>query len=81
MSEMYEVSAPTTASGFFQISSSIDNVKHIFIYLKKSYRNVNGSRHAENSPYTMITYSLDGASLSTCRLEYYLVRNCIHDPV
>ena len=26
--EMYEVSAPTQASGFFQISASIDNVKH-----------------------------------------------------
>ena len=35
MREMYEVSAPTTTSGFFQISASIDNVKHIFIYLKK----------------------------------------------
>ena len=31
--EMYEVSAPTHSSGFFQISSSIDNVKTIFIYL------------------------------------------------
>ena len=61
MSEMYEVSAPTTASGFFQISANIDNVKHISIYLKKSYGNANGSRHAENSPYTMNTYSLDGA--------------------
>ena len=37
MREMYEVSAPTTASGFFQISASINNVKYIFIYLKKSY--------------------------------------------
>ena len=35
MREMYNVSAPTTTSGFFQISSSIDNVKHIFVYLKK----------------------------------------------
>ena len=34
MREMYEVSAFTTASGFFQISASIDNVKHIFVYLK-----------------------------------------------
>ena len=33
---MYEVSAPTTTSGFFQISASIDNVKHIFFYLKKT---------------------------------------------
>ena len=53
----------------FQISAGIDNVKHIFVYLKKSYRNANGSRHAETSPYKMDTYSLDGASLSNCLLE------------
>ena len=70
MREMYEVSAPNTASGFFQISASIDSFKHIFVYLKKSYRNANGSRHAEATPYKMDPYSLDGASLSNCRLEY-----------
>ena len=37
---------------------------------KKSYRNVNGSRHAETTPYKMDTYSVDGTSLSNCRLEY-----------
>ena len=71
MREMYNVSAPTNTSGFFQISSSIDNVKHIFVYLKNSYRNVNDHRQAENSPYTMNTFSLPGgASLNNCRLEY-----------
>ena len=71
MREMYNVSAPTNTSGFFQISSSIDNVKHIFIYLKNSYRDDNDHRQAENSPYTMNTFSLPGgASLSNCRLEY-----------
>ena len=71
MREMYNVSAPTTTSGFFQISSSIDNVKHIFVYLKNSYRDENNHRQAENSPYTMNTFSLPGgASLSNCRLEY-----------
>ena len=71
MREMYNVSAPTTTSGFFQISSSIDNVKHIFVYLKNSYRDENDHRQAENSPYTMNTFSLPGgASLSNCRLEY-----------
>ena len=70
MREMYNVSAPTNTSGFFQISSSIDNVKHIFIYLKKSYRAAEYHRQAENSPYTMDTFSLDGASLNNCRLEY-----------
>ena len=71
MREMYNVSAPTNTSGFFQISSSIDNVKHIFVYLKNSYRDDNDERQAENSPYTMDTFSLPGgASLSNCRLEY-----------
>ena len=71
MREMYNVSAPTTTSGFFQISSSIDNVKHIFVYLKNSYRDANGARHLETSPYTMNTFDLPGgASLSNCRLEY-----------
>ena len=42
MGKMYKVSAPTTASGFFKISDSIDNVKHILIYLKNSYRDNNG---------------------------------------
>ena len=71
MREMYNVSAPTNTSGFFQISSSIDNVKHTFVYLKNSYRDVNDHRQAENSPYIMNTFSLPGgASLNNCRLEY-----------
>ena len=56
---------------FFQISSSIDNVKHIFVYLKNSYRDANNHRQAENSPFTMNTFLLPGgSSLSNCRLEY-----------
>ena len=71
MREMYNVSAPTNTSGFFQISSSIDNVKHIFVYLKNSYRDANNHRQAEKSPYTMNTFELPGgASLRNCRLEY-----------
>ena len=34
MRELYEVSELTQASGFLQISASIDNVKRILIYLK-----------------------------------------------
>ena len=69
--EMYNVSAATRTSGFFQISSSIDNVKHIFVYLKNSYRIAELHSQAENSPYTMDTFLLPGgASLSSCRLEY-----------
>ena len=71
MRELYEVSELTQASGFLQISASIDNVKRILIYLKNSYRDNNGDRHAENSPYLMNTFSLPGGlSLSNCRLEY-----------
>ena len=71
MREMYNVSAQTNTSGFFQISSSIDNVKHIFVYLKNSYRDANDFRQVNISPYTMNTFSLPGAaSLSNCRLEY-----------
>ena len=75
MREMYNVSAPTNTSGFFQISSSIDNVKHIFVYLKNSYRNAEFQRQAENSPYTMNTFALVAPAdqfrfLSNCRLEY-----------
>ena len=52
-------------------SSSIDNVKHIFVYLKNSYKNANDHRQAENSPYTMNPFSLPGgASLKNCWLEY-----------
>ena len=71
MRELYEVSAPTTASGFFQISASIDNVKHILIYLRNRYRDDDGVRQAELSPYLMNTFALHGgASLSNSRLEY-----------
>ena len=46
-------------------------MKHIFVYLKNSYRDANDHRQAEMSPYTMNTFSLPGgASLNNCRLEY-----------
>ena len=68
---MYEVSpAIRNSSGFFQISPSIDNVRHVFVYLKKSYQNVHHHRQNKNSPYTMNTLALDGASLNNCHLEY-----------
>ena len=67
--EMYEVSAPTHSSGFFQISSSIDNVKAIFVYLQRAKTN-----NALENPYLYDTYKInsdDEASyLTTCRLEY-----------
>ena len=71
MRKMYEVSALTTTSVFFQISPSIDIVKHIFIYLKNNYRNANRHRHVETTPYKMYTYALSAiSSPSNCKLEY-----------
>ena len=67
---MYEVSAPTHSSGFFQISSSIDNVKAIFVYLQRAKLN-----NAVANPYEFDTYNINadrgnGSYLTTCRLEY-----------
>ena len=67
--EMYAVSGPIQSSGFFQISSSIDNVKAIFVYLQRAKTN-----NAEANPYIFDTFKLNAAnnnsSLTTCRLEY-----------
>ena len=67
--EMYQVSAPTNSSGFFQISPSIDNVKAIFVYLQRAR-----TKNAEANPYIFDTFKLNAAdnnsSLTTCRLEY-----------
>ena len=71
--EMYQVSAPTHSSGFFQISSSIDNVTDISIYLQRAKTN-----NADENPYLFDTFKLDSADnaaanhryLTTCRLEY-----------
>ena len=37
---MYQMSAPAQASGFYQISASVDYVKHIFVYLQRNKTNV-----------------------------------------
>ena len=67
--EMYQVSAPTRSSGFFQISPSIDNVKAIFVYLQR-----NKTNNEDANPYHFDTYKLNvgnaNSYLSTCRLEY-----------
>ena len=69
---MYELSAPTQSSGFFQISSSIDNVKHISVCLKRTAPP--NDDIAEDSPYLMDTFKLNAANnnscLLNCRLEY-----------
>ena len=67
--EMYNVSASTQSSGFFQISPGIDNVKAIFVYLQR------GKTNKQNmNPYHFDTYKLNAANnnsyLATCRLEY-----------
>ena len=68
--EMYNFSTtPRQTSVFFQISSSIDNVQHVFVYLQRAKTDDAG----ENS-YLFDTYKInagDAASyFSSCRLEY-----------
>ena len=71
--EMYNVSGVTQNSGFFQISPSIDNVKHVFVYLQREKTN-----NMAHNPYLFDTYKLQVAAndgnvdryLTTCRLEY-----------
>ena len=69
---MYNKSAPTKVSGYFQITPSVDNVKHVFVYLKRIDPPNNDNE--EDSPYLMNTFKLNAAdnnsSLSTCKLEY-----------
>lgn len=50
--EMYQMSAPTTTRGVFQISASIDKVK-LFLYLQLNKANV-----AEANPYLFDTIML-----------------------
>ena len=67
--EMYAMSAPSQTSGFFQISSSIDNVKSVFVYLQRAKSN-----NVEGNPYEYDTFKLNADNnnsyLTTCRLEY-----------
>ena len=68
--EMYQMSSPRNGSGFFQISSSIDNVKAIFVYLQRAK-----TRNSAANPYEFDTYNINadcgnGSYLTTCRLEY-----------
>ena len=44
MREMYEVSAPNMKSGYFQISASIDNVKHIHTVMQTDIDELNYHR-------------------------------------
>ena len=67
--DMYQVSAPTQSSGFFQTSPSIDNVKPVFVYLQRAK-----TENEDENPYHFDTYKLNAANnnsyLTTCRLEY-----------
>ena len=67
---MYGESASTNRGGFFQISSSIDKVKAIFVYLQRAKTN-----NVEATSYEFDTYNINddrgnGSYLTTCRLEY-----------
>ena len=73
MKDMYMRSANTVAvQNTFQISPSINNVQHVFIYLQRS--NGPNNQESERSPYIFDTFKLNSAnnnsSLATCRLEY-----------
>ena len=52
--EMYQMSSPRNGSGFFQISSSIDNVKAIFVYLQRAK-----TRNSAANPYEYDTYNIN----------------------
>lgn len=63
------MSAASQASCFYQISASVDNVKHIFVHLQRAKNN----NKAEN-PYLFDTCKLNAADnnsyLTTFRSEY-----------
>ena len=68
--EMYQMSGPRHGSGFFQISSSIDNVKAIFIYLQRAKTNNSAANPYEFDTYNINADRANGSYLTTCRLEY-----------
>ena len=72
--EMYSSSStPTNNSRFVQISSSIDNVQSVFVYLQREKTN-----NQDTNPYILDTFKLQAAAndgnvdryLTTCKLEY-----------
>ena len=67
--EMYEYSDVTRNSGDFRISSSIDKVRHVFVYLQRLKTN-----SMTANPYIFDTFKINAGdancTLSTCRLEY-----------
>ena len=65
--EMYQKSAPATSSGFFQISASIDNVRHIFVWLKRTAPP--NDDPAEENPYLMDTFKLNAANANSSLLN------------
>ena len=69
LKEMYQMSAPTLVSGFYQINSSIDNVEHVFVYLQRAKMNT-----STENPYLFDTFKTNAnntnCTLSNCKLEY-----------
>ena len=73
MRDLYNQSANTRAvQNMFQISPSIDNVKHVFVYLQRT--DGPNNEESERTPYVYDTFKLNTAdsnsSLASCRLEY-----------
>ena len=73
MKDLYNQSAETRLlRNTFQISPSIDNVKHVFFYLQRNAPPNNDE--SERTPYIFDTFKLNAADnnsyLASCRLEY-----------
>ena len=73
MNDLYTQSPNTRqVENIFRISSAIDNVEHVFIYLQRSKGPNN--EESERTPYIFDTFKLNAAdtnsSLASCRLEY-----------
>ena len=64
------MSAPTRTSGFFQISPSINNVRHVFVNLQRAKSSNDGANPYEYKTFNINANRKNGSSLSTCRLEY-----------
>ena len=68
--EFIKQSSPSNAvSGIYQITPSIKNAKHVFVYLQR-----NKTNNELANPYSFDTFKVnagdDACTLSTCRLQY-----------
>ena len=67
---MFEQTLNASSSGFFQISPTIDNAKHVFVFLQRIKDN-----DQDANPYEYDTFNINASRNNasffwTCRLEY-----------